>query len=88
LFQPEQNLWRIWWASTTFPGKLDPPVEGRFTDGRGEFVCNDVIGGQPAKVRYEWIGTRTESPRWQQDFSFDGGETWDPANWIMTFTRR
>jgi len=87
LFEPEDNVWRIWWASTTVPGRLDPPVVGRFVDGRGEFVGDDVIGGKPAKVRFEWSGTSTESPRWQQEFSFDDGKTWDPPNWIMTFTR-
>ena len=86
LFDPEENVWRIWWSSTTLPGRLDPPVVGQFVAGRGEFVCDDIIGGEPAKVRYEWTGTTTDSPAWQQDFSFDDGKTWDPPNWIMTFS--
>jgi hypothetical protein len=86
LFEPESGLWRIWWVSTTRPGHMDPPVEGRFTNGLGEFLCDDVLNGVPAKVRYQWADVSTETPRWEQAFSWDEGRTWK-TNWVATFTR-
>lgn len=88
LYDPADDLWRIWWSSTTRAGKLDPPVEGRFRDGRGVFLGTDTIGGEPALVRFVWSAITPTSARWEQDFSFDGGTTWDPVNWTMTFARR
>jgi hypothetical protein len=86
LFDPQTGLWRIWWTSTRFPGELDHPVEGRFSGDRGEFLCDDVIGGRPVKVRYEWRVLSETANRWEQAFSYDGGESWR-ANWVSKGTQ-
>jgi hypothetical protein len=86
LFEPETGLWRIWWASSIGNGEIDPPVVGRFRNGLGRFVCEEVIEGVPVRVRYDWKDIRAASVTWEQSFSFDNGETWDP-NWIMKSTR-
>jgi hypothetical protein len=73
LFDPASGTWKIWWSSTRAPGVLDPPVEGRFTDGRGTFECVQEIGGQQVLVRFEWLTADPDAPRWQQSFSTTAG---------------
>lgn len=85
LFDPQADLWRIWWASTGMPGRLDPPMEGRFVDGHGTFYGEDTLDGRPVKVRFDWTpGEQTAC--WEQAFSYDDGRTWQ-KNWIMSFAR-
>jgi hypothetical protein len=36
LYNPQTQEWRIYWANAK-RGIVDPPVIGRFTNGRGEF---------------------------------------------------
>jgi hypothetical protein len=36
------------------------------------------------RVRFRWTDTHTASPRWEQAFSPDAGQTRD-TNWAMSF---
>jgi len=87
LFDTEDDVWRIWWASTASPGALDMPVVGRFVDDHGVFECDDVLSGRQLRVRYEWVRVSQDEAHWQQSFSFDRGDSWQP-NWKMTWRRR
>jgi hypothetical protein len=85
-FDPETRRWAIWWLDARNPLRLDTPMVGEFRDGEGTFFADDVFEGRAIRVRFLWMRTRTASPRWEQAFSADGGETWE-TNWIMDFSR-
>lgn len=85
-FNPESASWSIWWVDGRRPHGMDVPVTGRFRDGIGTFLAQDKFGGREIAVRFQWSRIGTPQPLWEQAFSADGGETWEP-NWTMTFTR-
>ncbi|GAA4575881.1 hypothetical protein [Planotetraspora kaengkrachanensis] len=86
LFDVEREEWSLYWSSST-TGKLYPPVVGRFTDGRGEFLGYDTYAGKEILARFVWSGITETTARWEQAFSVDEGQTW-VTNWIMEMTRR
>jgi hypothetical protein len=81
-----RDEWSLYWVSSA-DGKLQPPVIGRFRDGRGEFYGDDVFEGTPIRVRYVWSDITPVSARWEQAFSTDGGKAWE-VNWVMQLIRR
>jgi hypothetical protein len=85
-FDAASQRWAIWWLDSRHPHSLDVPVVGGFEDGIGSFYADDVIHGQAVRVRFRWLDTGTSTPRWEQAFSPDGGQTWE-VNWKMTFRR-
>jgi hypothetical protein len=85
LFDRATRQWSIWWASNR-TGGLEPPVTGAFVDGVGRFEGDDTHNGVPVRARFIWSGIETNSARWEQAFSADGGRNWE-TNWRMHMTR-
>ncbi|MBL1421645.1 MAG: hypothetical protein COC24_014130 [Alphaproteobacteria bacterium] len=80
----ERSVWSIYWVNST-SGKLLNPVVGGFKGDHGVFYGDDVDGGAPIIVRFEWQAYPT-SPTWEQFYSWDGGVTWE-LNWVMELTK-
>jgi hypothetical protein len=89
LFDPEREEWTIYWANSR-TGILQPPVAGRFVEGRGAFYGDDTHDGTPdgtpVRARSLWTKITPTSARWEQAFSIDGEKTWE-TNWIMELAR-
>ena len=84
-FDRATQKWAIYWADSR-RGVLEPPVYGSFADGQGVFLGTDTLEGRPIQVRFIWSRLKTPTPRWEQAFSEDGGQTWE-TNWVMDMTR-
>jgi hypothetical protein len=85
-FDPTTQAWSIWWVDGRHPDRLDPPVVGGFANGLGTFLADDTFNGRPIRVRFIWSRITSDSCRWEQAFSPDGGESWE-TNWVMEFER-
>lgn len=85
-FDPVACAWAIWWLDDRAPHSLDAPVIGGFEKGVGTFLADDILNGAPVRLRFLWLKTDTQAPRWEQALSADGGETWE-TNWTMDFER-
>lgn len=86
-YDPKTGDWGIWWLDGRMPGAIDVPVRGRFENGVGTFLADDVQEGKRVKVRFQWSEITANSARWEQAFSPDGGKSWE-VNWWMRFTRQ
>jgi hypothetical protein len=84
-FDLGRRRWSIYWVNGR-EGVLSPPVVGGFEGDHGLFRGDDVDEGRPVKVLFRWTRQGPAAARWEQDFSFDGGKSWE-HNWSMQFTR-
>ena len=84
-YDPKTDLWSIYWADSRRSGALDPPVYGSFAGDRGVFLGEDTFEGRRILVRFIWSEITSGTPRWEQAFSEDDGDTWE-TNWVMEFT--
>lgn len=85
-FDPATHQWSIVWIDNRNSPDFRPLV-GSFEGGVGTFYqVIETRDGQSLRVRFIWESTSANTARWQQAFSFDGGEQWE-TNWIMEFTR-
>lgn len=85
LYNPDTCEWSIYWASSAGANNIFPPMIGKFVDGRGLFYAFELIGNQHILTRFIWTAD-DHTPRWEQAFSIDAGQSWE-TNWVMDFTR-
>lgn len=78
------GAWAIWWNDGRAPHILDVPVIGQFADGVGTFFAANTFDGKPIVVRFVWSDVSGGTPRWEQAFSLDNGQSWE-INWVMDF---
>ena len=85
-FDAASGDWAIWWLDQRAPHQLDVPVIGKFEDGVGTFLAEDILDNRTIRLRFLWLSTDTATPRWEQAMSDDDGVTWE-TNWTMDFAR-
>lgn len=85
-WDPATARWAIWWLDDRAPHTIDTPVIGSFADGIGTFYADEIQDGRTVRMRFLWLRTDTDTPRWEQALSADGGTTWE-TNWTMDFAR-
>lgn len=85
LYEPQADRWSLTFANLR-DGLLAPAVYGGFRGGVGEFYGDDQLDGRPIEVRFLIVRQGRDKARFEQAFSDDGGETWEP-NWIVVDKR-
>lgn len=85
LYNPQSRQWSLNFASIN-AGAMSPPTIGGFKNGRGEFFNQETLNGRAIFVRFVISDITSNSCRFEQAFSDDGGKTWE-VNWIATDTR-
>ena len=84
LFNQDTKEWTVYWVSSS-TGKLQPPVRGKWSDGRCTLYGVDEVGDAEIPVRLIWSDVTDETAHWEQAYEIDG--EWQ-TNWTMELTRR
>jgi hypothetical protein len=85
LYDPQARQWSINSVNSRV-GTLGSPTIGEFKNGRGEFFDQESFNGRTIWVRNVWSEITSDSCRFEQAFSDDGGKTWE-VNWVAVDTR-
>jgi hypothetical protein len=85
LYNPQSHQWSLNFANSN-DGTLTQPTIGEFKNGRGEFFDQETFNGRAIFVRFVISDITSNSCRFEQSFSDDGGKTWE-VNWIAIDTR-
>jgi hypothetical protein len=84
LYNPQTHEWSIYFTNST-TGVLSSPVVGAFKNGHGEFYDQETYNGKTILLRFTVTEATSNSCRFEQAFSADGGRTWE-TNFIVTET--
>jgi hypothetical protein len=76
LYDPAAHQW-----SQSFIGSANGAFAGGFIgsfhDGKGELFSQDTLDGRSILVRATWSDITPTSHKYEEDFSADGGKTWE-----------
>lgn len=86
IWRPELEKWADHWTSAN-NGVVNAPQFGSFIDGDGVFISEQTVDGVDWQYRGVWDRITSESCRWHQSASKDGGASWE-WNWWMEWTRQ
>jgi len=85
LYNPDSKQWSLNFSNRA-AGTMAVPTIGDFENGRGEFYNQETLAGRAILVRFVISPISTDTYRYEQAFSDDGGTTWE-VNWIAMDTR-
>lgn len=77
LYNPKSRQWTQTWANRK-DGVLNTPMIGGFKDGRGELISQETLDdGRAVLVRAVWSDIKPDSHHFEEDYSGDGGKSWE-----------
>ncbi|HEY2461779.1 MAG TPA: hypothetical protein VGI16_13285 [Candidatus Acidoferrum sp.] len=78
LYNPQSHQWSQTFANSK-QGVLTTPLIGAFKDGRGELFSQDTVDGKSILVHGVWSDINSDSHRYEESYSDNGGKTWSAA---------
>jgi hypothetical protein len=85
LYNPQSHQWSQSFIDSKV-AVLNSPEIGAFHDGRGELFSQDTFHDKSILVRAVWSNIASDSHRFEESYSDDGGKTWASA-FIAELTR-
>lgn len=85
LYNPQSHQWSQTFADSK-NGMLGRPLIGAFANGRGELVSQDMLQGRAILIRGVWSNITADAHHFQEEYSGDGGKSWEPA-FVADLTR-
>jgi hypothetical protein len=78
LYNPQSHQWNQTFADSK-SGTLGRPLIGAFANGRGELISQDSFMGRSILIRGVWSDIVPNAHHFQEEYSSDGGKSWEPA---------
>jgi len=85
IYDNQTHEWKLYWANSS-DGMLQAPITGGFSGKVGTFYDQEDVNGRTGFVRQRYFNTGSNSYRFEQAFSTDGGKTWS-ANFVAALKR-
>ena len=77
IYNPERKLWEIAWTSNNTPGMMH--IEAELEPATGNIVMQVISPAPPQPRRIVFFPVEDNRWRWQQERSFDGGNSYIPV---------